>query len=489
MSRNLRILLIEDNPGDADLIKEMLNEADVQFELKCAERLSAGVEQIKAESFDVILLDLGLPDSQGLGTLMSLNEIKLEAPVIVLTGLADEDLGTRAVKEGAQDYLFKGQIDKNMLVRSINYSIERKRAQDELAAERTMLRTLIDTIPDLIWLKDCDGVFLASNPEFERFFGAPESDIIGKTDYDYVDRELADFFRENDRKAMAAGVPVANEEWITYASDGHRALLETVKTPMYDSKGQLKGVLGIARDITVIKQTEEELHKKNTEIEQFIYTVSHDLRSPLVTVKTFMGYLEKDIVEDNQEQLTQDIKFIHNAADKMKLLLDELLELSRIGRIESSPVRVSLQEVLAEVLDVLAGIITERTADIRLPDSDLMLFCDHPRLCQIWQNLIENAIKYSCEGSIPRIELGIQELSGETTFFVKDYGIGVDPRYSSKIFGIFEKLDAKSPGAGMGLSLVQRIVEKSGGRVWVESEGSNKGSCFYFTLPQAMVKR
>jgi signal transduction histidine kinase len=191
---------------------------------------------------------------------------------------------------------------------------------------------------------------------------------------------------------------------------------------------------------------------------------------------------------NNQERVSQDLQFIHSAADKMKLMLDELLELSRIDRIETPSVRVSFSEVLTEVLDALAGVIAERKVDIRLSDTDLILFGDRSRLCQIWQNLIENAIKYSGDDGIPRIELGVQQESGETVFFVKDDGIGIDPQYHSKIFKIFEKLDQKSPGAGMGLSMIQRIVEKCGGRVWAESEGTDKGSCFFFTLPHVVVQ-
>jgi signal transduction histidine kinase len=245
---------------------------------------------------------------------------------------------------------------------------------------------------------------------------------------------------------------------------------------------------GLKREIAVRNLIEEKLHKKNADMEQFIYTVSHDLRSPLVTVKNFLGFLESDMAGSNQERVTQDLQFIHGAADKMKLLLDELLELSRIDHVETPPIRVSLMEVLTEVLDTLAGVITERKVDIQLPDSDLTLFGDRPRLCQIWQNLIENAIKYSRDGSIPRIELGVQQESGETVFFVKDDGIGIDPLYNTRIFKIFEKLDPKSPGAGLGLPMVLRIVEKCGGRVWVESEGSDKGSSFFFTMPCVVVQ-
>jgi signal transduction histidine kinase len=171
----------------------------------------------------------------------------------------------------------------------------------------------------------------------------------------------------------------------------------------------------------------------------------------------------------------------------MKLLLDELLEMSRIDRVETPLIRVSLIVVVVEVLDIMAGIISERKVDIQLPNTDLILFVDRTRLCQVWQNLIENAIKYSHNDSVPKIELGVESLNGETIFFVKDNGIGIDPQFHSKIFGIFDKLDPKSPGAGIGLSMVQRIVEKCGGRVWVESGGVGHGSCFRFTLPDAIT--
>jgi signal transduction histidine kinase len=192
------------------------------------------------------------------------------------------------------------------------------------------------------------------------------------------------------------------------------------------------------------------------------------------------------MAEGDQEQLTQDIQYIHGAADKMKLLLDELLEFSRIGRIETPPVNVSFKELIAEVLDTLAGIISQQKVEIHHPDTDLILFGDRPRLCQLWQNLIENAIKYRRDDGIPRIELGMQQDNGKTVFFIRDNGIGIAPCYHSKVFGIFEKLDPKSPGAGLGLSMVQRIVEKNGGRVWVVSEGVGDGCCFGFTLPGAV---
>jgi PAS domain S-box-containing protein len=145
---------------------------------------------------------------------------------------------------------------------------DRKRAEEALSNSEGRLHTLVQTIPDLIWLKDKDGVYLSCNTMFERFFGAGEADIVGKTDYDFVARELADSFREHDRKAMTAGKPTSNEEWITFADDGHRALLETIKTPMYDARGTLIGVLGIGRDITERKRAEDSLRESEKRLRE-----------------------------------------------------------------------------------------------------------------------------------------------------------------------------------------------------------------------------
>ncbi|MBL0224522.1 MAG: GHKL domain-containing protein [Geobacteraceae bacterium] len=229
-----------------------------------------------------------------------------------------------------------------------------------------------------------------------------------------------------------------------------------------------------------------QLREKNAEIERLIYSVSHDLRSPLVTVKTFLGYLESDMAGDDRERIAQDLQYIHSAADKMELMLDELLELASIGQVSTARGRVPLREILDEVLATLAGVIRERTIDIRRPDTELILYGDRARLYRIWQNLIENAIKYSSGDSPICIKLGLRQESGETVFFVQDNGIGIDPCDHDRIFGIFQKLNPKSPGVGLGLSMVRRIVEKYGGRIWVESDGTGTGSCFRFTLPGAL---
>ncbi|QEM69991.1 PAS domain S-box protein [Geobacter sp. FeAm09] len=167
------------------------------------------------------------------------------------------------IKAGGEDCLYFMAHDITAL----------KQAQTILENERSRLRILIQTIPALVWMKDADGIYLICNSRFERFFGACEPDIIGKTDYDFVNTKQADIFRENDRKAIAAGKPTINEEWITFADDGHRELLETTKTPVRDAEGNLIGVLGIARDITEYRRTEEELKTERLRFRNLVDSV------------------------------------------------------------------------------------------------------------------------------------------------------------------------------------------------------------------------
>ena len=367
---------------------------------------------------------------------------------------------------------------------------DRKQAEVELLESKALIDAVVENVPLMIFLKEATDLrFVLFNRAGEELVGYERKDFLGKNNLDLFPPEQAAHFMAKDREVLdiEGGIVDIPEESILTAKKGLR-LLHTRKVCIRGVDGVTKYVLGISEDITERKLVEQELQRKNIEIEQFMYTVSHDLRSPLVTVKTFMGYLEKNLAEGNREELAQDIHFIKSASNKMELLLNELMEFSRIGRIETPPVTVSLLEVLNETLETLAGAIKKRTFEVHLPDTDVTLYGDRPRLCQLWQNLIENAIKYSRDDSTRCIELGWQQVSAETVFFVRDNGVGIDPQYHSKIFGIFEKLDPKSPGAGLGLSMVQRIVEKCDGRIWVESGGSGKGSCFFFTLPHVIVQ-
>ena len=241
-------------------------------------------------------------------------------------------------------------------------------------------------------------------------------------------------------------------------------------------------------DLNHRKMLIEELESKNAELERFTYTVSHDLKSPLVTITGFLGFLERDALAGNADKIKSNIHRINNAAYKMQTLLNDLLELSRIGRLMNSPENIPFNEIVNEAVDRVRGKLDESNAVIEIQTDLPIVHGDRVRLIEVVQNLVENAAKYSSPRARPRIEIGTRDESQKPAiFFVRDNGIGIAPQYHENIFGLFNKLDAKADGTGIGLTLVKRIIEVHGGKIWVESE-AGKGATFYFTLPNQKEK-
>jgi len=226
------------------------------------------------------------------------------------------------------------------------------------------------------------------------------------------------------------------------------------------------------------------LEAKNTELERFTYTVSHDLKSPLVTIRGFLGFLVRSARSGDQQRLEEDIRRIEAAAGSMEMLLNDLLELSRVGRQMNTPAPVRFEAVVREAASLVDGALRTRRAELVIAPELPVVFGDRVRLVQVVQNLLDNAIKFSGDIPAPRIEIGCRRAGkGTACVFVRDNGIGIEARHHEKIFGLFDKIDGRSEGTGVGLALVKRIVDAHGGRIWVESEGPGRGSCFCLELP------
>ncbi|MEM7354482.1 MAG: ATP-binding protein, partial [Acidobacteriota bacterium] len=229
-----------------------------------------------------------------------------------------------------------------------------------------------------------------------------------------------------------------------------------------------------------------EIQERNAEMERFTYTVSHDLKSPLITIQAFLGLVEREADSGELDRMKHDMGRIRRAAGKMNQLLDELLDLSRVGRVDNQRERVSMTELAQEALSLTTGRIRGAGARVEIASDLPQVVVDRPRLVEVLQDLIDNAVKYT-DAEAPRVEVGCRPNGDEVVFFVRDNGIGIEPRYQEKIFGLFEQLNPSGEGTGIGLALVHRIIKVHGGRIWVDSEGQGKGSTFYFTLPEVAV--
>ena len=236
-------------------------------------------------------------------------------------------------------------------------------------------------------------------------------------------------------------------------------------------------------ELTLKQNLIAELENKNAELERFTYTVSHDLRSPLVTIRGFLGYMKKDVAEGRIESFHRDLERVGNATLRMDTLLKDLLELSRIGRLVNQLQDVPFDLLVKDALEIVHGRIEKRGITLQVHRNLPAVYVDRPRLVEVLQNLIDNAAKYMGNQPHPVIEIGMdgRDEAGNPVFFVRDNGMGVAPEYHDRIFRLFDKLDPSSEGTGVGLALVKRIVEVHGGRIWVHSE-AGLGSTFNFTL-------
>lgn len=284
----IRVLLVEDDEDDERLIREMLAEAPVRFEIEKVSRLTAALEKLGRDSIDVVLADLSLPDSQGIATFRQLYRHPSRAPILVLSGLDDEAMALRTVEEGAQDYLVKGRFDSPLLVRSIRYAMKRAATELALEDERNLLRSVIDNVPDSIYVKDADGRYLLGNTAHAQQLGirSPE-DIVGHTSADFFAPEVAHGFAADDQRVLVSGTAIVNRH--EFVGEG-RALkwLSTTKVPLRDARGRIIGIVGLGRDITARKQAEEELARYAEELREKNAEIEDDLQMAREVQQAFL---------------------------------------------------------------------------------------------------------------------------------------------------------------------------------------------------------
>lgn len=377
---------------------------------------------------------------------------------------------------------------------------KRKRMEEELRMSEEKYRMISSVVSDYIFsnVKSERGEFILNwaAGALQQISGYTIDEFNARGGWvstlhpDDVEQDAHDMeMLKNNKKVVS--------ELRTVHKNGSVRWVRSYTHPVWDAEhNQLVGIYGAVQDITKQKQVEQEreeliqvLESKNAELEQFAYTISHDLKSPIITIRGFLGFLENDAISGNITRLHSDIQRIGEAADKMYNLLNDLLDLSRVGRVTNEPEPIPFGAVVESARQNIHGQLTNRGIEL-IVNHPLPIICgDRQRLLEVVQNLIDNAAKFMGDQTDPKIEIGQygSKNEGLVTLYVRDNGMGIDPQYHNRIFGLFNRLNPHVDGTGIGLALVKRIIEFHGGRVWVQSE-ADQGATFYFTLPASKIQ-
>jgi PAS domain S-box-containing protein len=405
--------------------------------------------------------------------------------------------GTRRWMESHQVPIRNAQGRITTLLAVTHDISERKQAEKEIQDKDQKLEDLLSNV---------DAIILEGDPFDFNYIGGQVEKILGYPKemwFDHPDGPggfWISILHKDDiekvgtcRTAVERGENHSFEYRLTAADGKHIWFFDTVTVETENGKPVKTRCVMI--DITDRKRAEqdrekliEELENRNAEMERFTYTVSHDLKSPLITIKGFLGMLEEDMKKENHSGVESDMSRISGAADRMVQLLDELLELSRVSRVVNLHQDVSLTDLAADAIELCATQISEAGIQIKISSDLPVVHGDQVRLQEVLQNLIDNAVKFTRNQPQPRIEIGTRQDDGEVICYVRDNGTGIDSRYHEKIFDLFEQLDPQKDGTGIGLAIVKRIIDVHGGRIWVESEGIGKGSVFCFTIPDTIAE-
>jgi PAS domain S-box-containing protein len=370
---------------------------------------------------------------------------------------------------------------------------------------------VINSIADPIFVKDRQHRWIVLNDAFCQLMGHSRETLIGKADHDFFPKEEADIFHDKDERVFFTGQQNVNEEAFTDAAGVTHTII-TKKTLYRDREG-VPYIVGVIRDITEQKKAEdqmkalnatlelrvsqrtalmeektEELAKSNADLERFAYVASHDLQEPLRMVASYVQLLARRYKGKLGTDADEFIGYAVDGVTRMKALINDLLDYSRIGRQQLDPKPTDSDYVVQQILAMMKLSIQDARATITR-DSLPIISCDPIQLGQLFQNLIGNALKFH-GNKPPKIRIAAREQDNFVIFSVADNGIGIDPQHGERIFDIFQRLHSvdKYPGTGIGLAVCKKIVERHFGRIWVESE-PGKGTTFFFSMPKEAPSR
>lgn len=513
--QRMKILLVDDTPDNLVSLGAALE--GLGEEIVMAQSGKEALRYLLNDDFAAILLDVRMPEMDGFETaeLIRSRPRSRQTPIIFLTGYKSQEHLFRGYDLGAVDFLFKPIVPEvlrskvSVFVEHCRSSAKLKEQADTLRKQAEILRraeqkfrSLLEAAPDAMVMCLDNGEIVMVNSQTEVLFGCGRDNLLSRNIRSLVPDWQFQRPLQSDPEAGTMKLQPGDIGMELYAvrEDGSTFPVAISVRPLHTEEGVV--ITTAIRDISVRRKNEEEIRRLNStleqrvlertealmqsneELQQFAYIASHDLQEPLRTVSIFAQLLAKRYQGQLDGDADQFIRYLVESAERMERLIHDLLDFSRVdARGTDHFVRASCEEALNDAIRNLHSLIEENRAVVTLSSLPVVL-ADPVQLTRLFQNLLVNSIRYRSEQA-PQIHIAAEPRDGEWLFSVKDNGIGIEPQYAEKVFGIFKCLHSrdKYPGSGMGLAICRKIVTRHEGRIWVESD-LGKGATFYFTLPR-----
>jgi signal transduction histidine kinase len=479
-STTLRVLLLDDNPHDRDLTRrELCKEfSDVRAiqPLDDTEFRRA----LQTEDFELVITDYNLKWSNGMDIVRAVKSLRPQCPVIMFTATGTQEVAVEAMKAGLDDYVIKSAKHYVRLAVAVRSCLDRAEIRLRALRSETRLQTLLDRLNVGVLRLTVGGEVVDANracKELLEQFGSGTDESSEHALLGAVREVLPEVKARND---------AAEREVELIARDGHSLCvylsLLRVRVNGHDAIDVL------VEDVTKMRRSaerNEELEQANRSLEAFAFTVSHDLRAPLRNLQGYVSALSEDCSRELNEAGRHYVRSIEEIAVNMDGMIGDILEFSRLARVDLPAERVALRAAVEEGASLLKSAFEEKGAKLELAvDSSLTVLGHQQTLVQVMTNLLSNAVKFVAEGERPQVRVRTERRnSARLRLWVEDSGIGIDPANQQRIFEVFQRLhgEEKYPGTGIGLALVKKGVERMGGQVGVESSLGN-GSRFWIEM-------